>query len=191
MSDDYTADVDLTTGPAVDQLAAVVQLAMLQQSLDMQIAVALADLEVLQTQRKDVAEKQLPDALTEAGLQSFKLADGSVVGIDEKIFGNVTAEHKAAFHTWLIENGHGDLIKHALSADFGRGQEELLERLRVFVAESLGTTVKITEKEGVHPQTLGAFVREQLAKQVELPESIDVITVRQAVIKAPKRRVAL
>jgi hypothetical protein len=187
----YATDVDLTAGPTADQLALVVQLAQLQQSLDAQISAAIIAIEALQAQRKDVAEKQLPDALTEAGLQSFKLADGSTVGIDEKVFGNVTKEHEAAFHEWLIENGHGDLIKRALTADFGRGQEELLEKLRAFVDENLGADVKVTEKAGVHYQTLGAFVREQISLGTDLPETLDVITIRQAVIKAQKKKVRL
>jgi len=187
----YAADVDLTTGPTAEQLAAVVQLAQLQLDLDARIAEATAGLEALTAERRDVAERQLPDALTEAGLRSFALVDGSTVGVEEKIFGSVNKANAPAFHAWLIEHGHGDLIKRALTADCGRGDEALLEKLRTFITGTLGGSVKVTEKEGVHPQTLGAFVREQLARGVELPDSVSVVTVREAVIRKPKEKGAL
>jgi predicted NACHT family NTPase len=66
----------------------------------------------------------------------------------------------------LRDNNHGDLIKNTISVDFGRGEDNDAADLKQGLND-MGRSY--TDKTGVHPQTLRAFVREQVESGQTLP----------------------
>lgn len=117
---------------------------------------------------KTLLEKTIPDAMTEVGMADIGLADGTRVKVEPFHRGAITEKTKPAAHKWLEDNGFGGLIKHDFGVSFGR-EEEGVAGLRAYVRE-MGLTYK--EKETVHPQTLGAFIRDQASKGNPVPSDI-------------------
>lgn len=131
------------------------------------------ELSELETRAKETTKKLdeirgdvLPSLMTELGMESFVLADGTKVTVKKSIHTSITATNKEAAHKWLRDHGHGSLIKNQVTASFGRGEEEKAVTL---VTRLLSEGIVSERKEAVHYQTLGAFVREQLSEGKEIP----------------------
>lgn len=185
--DDYAADV-AAAGPTEDNLARVVELAKQQLVLEDHVADLERQLKDAKEALRVVAEGSLPEAMSAAGMKKYTLLSGEGVEVVTTQFGHISKENRPAAHAWLREHEHGDLIKSTVTVSFGRDEEtrvprllELLRRFALFRDQPVATV------EAVHPQTLGAFVREQVAKSVDLPEAITVMTVTTASIARPKR----
>lgn len=129
---------------------------------------------------------KLPAAMKEAGVKSFVLEDGSSVEIDEDIKASITQKNKEWCFEWLREEGFGDIIKNEFKTTFGKGEGDKAEKLATFLIEH---EQDFNQKESVHPQTLGAFVREQL-KENDHPEEWEkrfgVYRMKVAKITRPK-----
>ena len=130
----------------------------------------------IQHDKKKLGEKEeslrklsleiIPNALAEMNLKSLKLADGSEVSIKDFYHARITEKNKSLAYKWLRDHGYGDLIKNEIAVPFGRGEDaranELLKTL-------VNTGYEPNQKTVVHPQTLKAFVKEQLESGKELP----------------------
>jgi hypothetical protein len=143
-----------------------------KQALDM--AQEIAALEETLKQRKkdymDMLRNTLPDAMDAAGVSEFATSNGSKVSIKQIVAASISAKNKPEAFAWLRENNHGDMIKYELSARFGTGEGNVVAAVKDSLAKEFGIAPE--EKESVHPQTLGAFCREQLAAGADLPEDI-------------------
>ena len=183
---DYSSDLD-DTGPTPERLATAVNLALEQIRIEDEIANLNRDLEQRQRELRGIAEVDLPAALSLTGLRQLPLANGMTVSVDEKIVAGITKADQAEAYAWLRGTGHGDLIKRTVAVVFGKGQDAIADHLLdLLMADLALKKQKIDDKEAVHPQTLGAFVREQVALGTELPPSIGVTTLRRAVVARPK-----
>ncbi len=187
MDDDtYLADAEETLGPTDTQLSRVVTLGLLQ--VDQEDAVA--DLERQLKDAKEAlrrtCEADLPEALSQAGITHIGLRGGREVDLEREVYANITEENLPAAIDWLDENGHGDIVKNDVAVSFPRGKEEdaleLLEHIK-----STYRKLKPKNKRYVHSSTLKAFAKEQLSKNVELPNAITVHTVTRSVITRPKQ----
>ena len=69
-------------------------------------------------------------------------------------------------YKWLRDNGYGDLIKNEIAVPFGRGEDE---RANDLLKTLVNNGYEPNQKTVVHPQTLKAFVKEQLESGKELP----------------------
>jgi len=101
-------------------------------------------LKSLQEEERELSMEVIPEKMRELGLSSISTDDGSKVSIKHKVKASLTKARKEEGFAWLRANGHGSLIK---------------ER---------------TVEENVHPQTLTAFAREQLAQGRTLPPCFSV-----------------
>lgn len=114
-----------------------------------------------------LAKRDLPEAMRVAGMSQFTTDNGFKVSIKEDIFASIAEKNKQAAFAWLAEHGFGDLIKTSVDVSFGRGEHErvaeLLNNLNEHGYQNYGL------KEGVHPGTLKAFLREQIAQGKEVP----------------------
>ena len=130
-------------------------------------------------------EEIIPEALRASNVSSFTTSDGLIVTVKDKVFASIPKddEVRAAAFDWLRTNGHGDIIKREVRVAFGRGEDEDAERLRIILAE-LGRPY--SDRQEVHFQTLGAFVREQLGRGNDLP--FDLLGVRIVPKTDVKRR---
>ena len=81
----------------------------------------------------------------------------------------------------MRDNGHEDLIKNTITCDFGRGEDG---NAKVLKETLTGSGVSYTDKTAVHPQTLKAFVREQVESGQNLPlDLLGVYIGQKSVIK--------
>lgn len=121
----------------------------------------LAKAEALRTERED-----LPDLMQECGLQSVTLEDGSKIEVREEVDAAITEATRSRAMAWLTDNDFGGLIKTVVSVEFERG---LVSEARQLADNLNGEGLFANLKETVHPQTLRAFVREQMQDGRPIP----------------------
>lgn len=114
-----------------------------------------------------LSQQDLPEAMRIAGMAEFTTTDGNKVSIKDDIYAAISEANKAKAFAWLTEHNFGDLIKTSVDVNFGRGEHDkvsdLLKNLQEHGYQNYGL------KEGVHPQTLKAFLREQIANGMDVP----------------------
>ena len=153
-----------------DALNQITALAMLLRAAEAEVAAITTELQVSKENVRRLQEEDLPELMRELNLSEIKLLDGSSVKVVDEIDCSISEERRARAHAWLTENGFGGIIKSAITVEFGRDEH----------AEAVAATRKIHDatgrdallKEGVHPQTLKAFVKEQLAAGVAVPQEL-------------------
>lgn len=175
---------DATSAPSRDALTEVAQLAARQIEIEDAIAATEEQLKALNSELVRVRDHELPLALSEHGLSEIAMADGSRVKVQEIVRASIPKDARDAAYAWLVTAGHGDLIKHEVSASFGRGEDEQAEA----ALEALRTLgLGVEDKRSVHPGTLSAFVREQIEAGAAVPmDLLGVYIGRQAKITRAK-----
>lgn len=119
----------------------------------------------------DVREKLLPDLLLEHGIADIRLKNGARVTVEKIVCASIKNSHRDKAFRWLESKGFGALVKASLVVKAEKGEEGggKIDKL-VETADELGLEAKKTEE--VHPQTLKAFVSEQIEKGAELPQDL-------------------
>jgi hypothetical protein len=170
-----------------NSLTELTELAIEQLEAEAEVARLTAELEAATKKAKHIAESRMPAMMEAVGMKEMKLANGMIIEIEERIHGSIPKAQLPAAHAWLRENGHASLIKNEVKFSFGRGEDELRDRLFAAIDHAVQTgelpkRPDMDVKEAVNHQTLNAFVREQLKAGRELP--VDLIPVhRQPVAK--------
>jgi len=108
----------------------------------------------------------IPAKMSELGLESLTLKDGSSIKIKQMIHASIPVKYREEAFQWLRDNGHGDIIKNQVSATFGKGEDTGASNF-IDKIEELGYQPQ--QKVWVEPMTLKAFVREQITNGSELP----------------------
>lgn len=168
-----------------NDLRRVAALAARQAELEAEVAGLTEKLGQVSRELRKVAESDLPEALLSCGLTEFTLSNGTRVKLDEKHWASIPKDNPEPGYRWLEKNGHGDVIKHDVTIRFGRGEDDLA-RDTVDAIRRLpgGNRFEIIDKKSVNPQTLSAFVREQVARGANLPyEDLGVYVKRETKIK--------
>lgn len=183
---DVMADIEAAPEATDAQLATISKMVKLLAKLDDDVATATEVLSRATAARVKVAEVDLPEALTTAGFSpptKMKIA-----GMDLKFETNYhasipKAKQEAAF-AWLEENGHGDMIKHEVKIKFGKEEDSFFKK---FVRDLMKRKkpVKAEIKDSVAPQTLGAFVREQISEGASIPMDLLGVFTRRSVSVTP------
>lgn len=127
---------------------------------------AEARLKILKEQARDIAERQLPDAMAEVGMAKFVLTDGSEVTVKPYYSAKIGEDKRDECFNWLQDHGHEALIKDEVSITFNKGEHERAEEFKSQLEQQ---GIEYNGKMGVHPQTLTAFVREQVESGAEFP----------------------
>ena len=135
---------------------------------------------------KSVAEtaeniKQKEDEV--ANLESFTLSDGSKINITPTYGGTIKVSDRPKAHQWLRENGFGDLIKNAISAEFGMGEDNIAKD---FYETALAKGFDVNQKETIHNMTLRSWIKEQTEKGSVIPPEFGAWTGRRAKITRSK-----
>lgn len=189
--DDVETEEDATGGPTHQQLAdvaaAMVQYRQLERAAMEAAEVAAKAAEAF----RQVSENTLPDALTAAGFKapSKFLVSGCEVEFKHFITAGITEENKPAAFAFLKKVGAEDLIKAEAKLQFPRGAAakkllaDVLKKLGA-AAKKAKVAVKVQQKESVHGQTLGKWVRERLAAGESVDrEALGVHEARVATVK--------
>ena len=128
--------------------------------------------EALKKKQKEISrisEEVIPTMLSEMGLSSLKLADGSAVDVKPFYSASISVKNREAAYKWLRDNGLGDIIKNDVVVSFGRHEDNKAVDY-ANLAKSHG--FEPTQKLKVEPMTLKALVRERIEAGKEMPTEI-------------------
>jgi len=107
--------------------------------------------------------------LTEMGLSSLKLADGSAVDVKPYYAANISLKNREEAYNWLRSNGLGDIIKNEIIVSFGRNEDN---KAAQYANLAKGQGYQPTQKLKVEPMTLKALVRERIENGKDMPTDI-------------------
>jgi CRISPR/Cas system-associated protein Csm6 len=146
----------------------------------------IEEIESVVKERKEqlskLLEDTIPAALSELGMKSFKMEDGSSIEVKPFYSATIKDANRAAAYEWLREHNFDDIIKNTVSVRFGRGEDELCDGLLNLLREK---NYPVEQAQKIEPQTLKAFVREQIERGSELPmEMFGVYVGSKATIKS-------
>ena len=131
-----------------------------------------------------LTDEDLPQMLTEIGLSSFTLEDGSAVTIKQTYGASIRVDDRLKAHDWLRENGHDDIIKNSVYCSFGRGEDDQASAFQAFATKE---GFPVEQKTEIHSQTLRAWVKERVENGEEFPmELFGACIGQRAVIKGRK-----
>lgn len=133
-------------------------------ALAAEIAEAEAILKAKAESLRVLEEVELPKAMLDVGLTSFALVGGGSVALRTDYYASIKGANQDAAFSVLERRNAGSIIKRDISAQFPRGSKELADALIVYVRETYGKTAKVADKSHVAPNTLAAYVREQIAQ---------------------------
>jgi hypothetical protein len=163
---------------AVQLAELLIELRARVETLEQQLAAAKAD-------ARRVEQEDLPDLMQELGLEKFALRNGTVVEVRPEVDCSISEERRAAAHSWLVDKGFGGLIKTEVVVTFGRGEHAQAEDFAHDCVER-GVHPSLTER--VHPSTLKAFVKEQMAAGRPVPfDLFGVHPYNKVKLAAPKK----
>lgn len=116
-------------------------------------------------------EETIPSVMQELGLKDLTLDTGQKLKVQQEVYASIPASEKPRAYAWLTDNGFGGLLKTTLTIEFGRGErDKALEYVQVLHDEH---GLSASFEEGVHAQTLKAFLKEQIsAGRADLPLEI-------------------
>lgn len=137
-----------------------------------------AQLKAINDKLRVITEQNLPMLMEAADLDKLDFNDGSTLRLQTFYNGKITNEEAM---DWLVENNCDGIIKTEVIAKFNRGERDLATKALEAIAH-LGYSVEL--KEGVHHQTLQAFLREQCEENPDFPrELFNVFEGKRAVFK--------
>ena len=116
-----------------------------------------------------ISGEVIPTLLSEMGLSSLKLADGSAVEVKPYYAANISLRNREAAYNWLRSNGLGDIIKNEITVSFGRNEDN---KAAEYANLAKGQGFQPTQKLKVEPMTLKALVRERTEAGKEMPTDI-------------------
>jgi hypothetical protein len=194
--DDEQLDQDVEAAPIPDNkdLANIAALAQKYVALEKTIAFLENTLKNRKEELKTLREGALPLALTEVGMTKFTLQGGTQVTLKTGYVASISETNRPAAHEWLEQHGAGSIIKHEIKITFGKGEEAWARKFMSDMAKRK-RPLRYERKDAVHPQTLGAFVRERVADakanglspEAELPfPLLGVFELRYAEVEQPK-----
>lgn len=167
-----------------DQLKEVSRLASIQRDLEIEIESREEEVKLLKQELADIAEKQLPQAMTAVGLKSFKLEDGSSVDVKPFYSASISDEKAVQAFGWLKNNGFEDLIKREIKVNFTAGEYEKADPI---VNEMEAAGILFNDKLTVHPMTLKSFIKDQVEGGHPVPlDYFNAYIGAKATVKPPK-----
>ena len=131
-----------------------------------------ADEQALKDKQKElerISGEVIPTMLSEMGLSSLKLADGSAVDVKPYYAANISLKNREEAYNWLRSNGLGDIIKNEITVSFGRDEDN---KATTYVNLAKGQGYQPTQKLKVEPMTLKALVRERIENGKDMPSDI-------------------
>lgn len=142
------------------------QLAHLLVQAEADIDNAETQLKHLKENARRLREESIPSAMQELELTSVTLSSGEKVKVGLEVYAAIPQASRDEAFDWLTTNGFDGIIKTEVSMNFGRGElqraTQLAQQLR-----AAGHEASLTQN--VHPQTLKAFLKEQLGAARPVP----------------------
>lgn len=155
-------------GPGDNILAQIASKAKEQVAAEAKVARLEEQLKEAQAELRMIAEQELPALMDAAEQVKLTTKDGIEIQVAEAIRANIPEANKDKAFSWLEDNNHGRLIKREFKIEFGKDEEAWANKFERDLAKRK-KPLRVSRKKAVNPQTLSAFVREQLAEGVSLP----------------------
>ena len=133
-------------------------------------------LQKLKNAEEQLLNRDIPALLASMHLSECTTASGIQVKVKREIRaslpGHDRIEARMAAFRWLIDNGHGGVIKNQVSVALDRGEDSRADEL---VVELRARGLEVEAKKDVHASTLSALVREVMSNGKIVPrENINV-----------------
>ena len=120
-------------------------------------------------EEREVSEKLIPRLLESLGMSELKTVGGQKVTVKKVYHAKISNNNASEAFAWLKANGHSAIVRDKIGVDLGLGDESAAEQ----VMESLDAMgLPISRSCSVHPQTLKAFVKEQIESGNEFPKDL-------------------
>ena len=152
--------------PADDKLQKISAFAEIAAGLEEHIENTEAQLKQYKEQLREVVENLLPTAMAEVGMVKFTLKDGSEINVKPFYSAKIDDQNRDNAFDWLMQNGHEAIIKQEFNVKVDKGDTETANVLQEYLKEH---KMSFSGKTGVHPQTLAAFVKEQVESGADFP----------------------
>ncbi len=170
--------------PGRDKLDAIVQDAA-------QVLVRTARIEQLKKELEDeqealrlLKEQTLPTLMDEAQIKSIGIDEDYTLERQDHVFANITVANAPKACAWLQKNGYGAIVKAEFKITVAKGDEKTQQRIRNGLTKA---KIAFEERQGVHAQTLNAFVRESLASGRKLPSKLIGVHCQPVAVLVKKR----
>jgi hypothetical protein len=122
---------------------------------------------------EQLLNRDIPELLAKMRLDECTTASGVKVKVKRDVKaslpGHERTEARMGALRWLIEQGHGGIIKNQVAVTLDRGEDKRADDL-VFELNARGFAVE--SKKDVHASTLGALVRELVANGKLVPRDL-------------------
>lgn len=152
-----------------DAMARISALAQLLRQQQAEVERLEAELAAAKAAARRTETEDLPQLMTELELTEIKLLDGSRVSVVQDVLCGISEENRPEAHAWLVAHGFGGLIKTNITLAYGRDERE---RAAEDAAKLREWGLEPELKEGVHFQTLKAFIKEQLVAGSPVPTDL-------------------
>ena len=159
-----------------EDLSSVAGLAKRAKELEDEIKDIESVLKERKEQQRKLLEESIPAMLQELGMSKFAMSDGSEITIKPFYNASIKDENRAQAYEWLRDNGFDDIIKNTVSVRFGRGEDQLCDTLLNQLREQ---NYPVEQAQKIEPQTLKAWVREQVERGSEFPTELFGVYVGQ------------
>ena len=125
----------------------------------------------LKNQRDKISSETIPAILAEQGLQSLKLADGTVLEVNKKYSCTLPKDpqKKASAYQWLRDQGLGDIIKNEVAVTFGKGEDNKAQSL---IDLAVANGYEPSQKSDVAWNTLTALYEERVKAGLDMPSDV-------------------
>ena len=165
-----------------EDLSSVGALAKRAKELEKEIEEIDTTLAERKNQYRKLLEETIPAMLQELGLTKFSMTDGSEITVKPFYSASIPEDKRAQASEWLREHGYDDIIKNTVSVRFGRNEDQLCDTLLNQLREQ---NYPVEQAQKIEPQTLKAWVREQVERGREFPtELFGVYVGHKATIKS-------
>ena len=167
---DYGADADPDQEAVARAFADLDKLTLQAERLTEQRKRAEEQLQKLKQAEEQLLHKDIPELLAKMRLDDCVTSSGIQVKVKREIKaslpGHERVEARMGALRWLIEHGHGGVIKNQVSVALDRGEDSRADAL---VVELRTKGFDVEAKKDVHASTLGALVRELVANGTIVP----------------------
>jgi hypothetical protein len=163
------------------ELSSVVALVERKIALEAEVAVLEEQVKARNEILRNLNETLIPDLMSEVGLSELKLESGLKLTIKPFYNAKIPDDKKQAAFAWLRTTQNDGIIKSFVELAFGKGSDEQFQKCQNLL---LKHHFEFSADESVHPQTLKAFVKEQLEAAKPLPlDLFGVFQGKRAVVK--------
>ena len=149
-------------------LSALADQARLQLEAEARVARAEEELKAAQAALLHIREHVFPNLMDEASQISCTVAGGTKIELKEVLRASIPESGREEAHKWLVDHEAGAIIKREIKIEFGRDEEKWAKKFIADMAKRK-RPLRAKIKESVHPQTLVAYLKQELEKGTDIP----------------------